>query len=378
MGIGNSLLQLSFCAILLLQVGLLDNKWAVSVPEFKTDVFDIRTFTEHVRPAVPLKEVLLADSAIRNADSAVFVGDVLLARNVEVLMKRYGTAYPLQYFSPQDFAPNPIVIGNFEATIPATHVPTPTGQIQFSVSSSTLPALLERDFALMSLANNHSLDFGDEGLEHTKVALQSVGIKSFGSGNGVDAASIQTFRINNRSVAVIGINALSSVESSSLRDVFTKATRMSDFQIVYVHWGEEYALAQNATQRSLAKDYITLGADMVIGHHPHVTQGIEVIDDVFVFYSLGNLLFDQYFSQDVQEGLALTLQLAPSPRVVLEPYTSRHALSQPRPMVLHERLEFLAGIAERSDTGLYQSIIQGELQLPDSFATSPKMAIINQ
>ena len=85
-----------------------------------------------------------------------------------------------------------------------------------------------------------------------------------------------------------------------------------------------------------------------------------------------------YFSKDVQEGLAIAVQFTPEPQVTLEPFTSTHDLSQPRPMTLTERLSFLSALAARSDDELAPYIMNAELPLRALFASSTKMAIINQ
>ena len=81
----------------------------------------------------------------------------------------------------------------------------------------------------------------------------------------------------------------------------------SDLVVVNIHWGVEYKHYANQIQQNIAHSLIDAGADVIIGHHPHVVEGIEVYKNKPIFYSLGNFIFDQYFSQDTQTELAVGL-----------------------------------------------------------------------
>jgi poly-gamma-glutamate synthesis protein (capsule biosynthesis protein) len=87
----------------------------------------------------------------------------------------------------------------------------------------------------------------------------------------------------------------------------------TDFTIINIHWGTEYEHQFNKLQKEIAHELVDAGADIIIGHHPHVVQGMEMYQGKPIFYSLGNFVFDQYFSPDTQEGLAVGLNLSPNP-----------------------------------------------------------------
>ena len=128
---------------------------------------------------------------------------------------------------------------------------------------------------------------------------------------------------------------------------------------MYVHWGDEYELVHNAKQRDLAEKLIAAGVDLIIGHHPHVVQDIEVIDGVPVLYSLGNFIFDQYFSTEVQIGYTVDLVLSStSQKVNLVPHTAQ-AKTQPRLMTETEKIGFHEALAHRSDPTLTNAIKAG-------------------
>ncbi len=79
--------------------------------------------------------------------------------------------------------------------------------------------------------------------------------------------------------------------------------------VVNIHWGTEYEHEYNTTQSITAHALSDSGADVIIGHHPHVVQGLEIYKNKLIFYSLGNFIFDQYFSSDTQTGLSLGLSI---------------------------------------------------------------------
>lgn len=371
-------IRFALTLILTLQFLTMSSPWSFVPQPYISGESEERVDRTHYRPPQQSISAVLQSQTIPTAQSLVFVGDVLLARNVEVLAKRHGQEYLFKYFTPSSYAPDPYVIGNFEATVPREHIPTPSGQLRFSVSDEMISLLEATEFSAFSLANNHSLDYGEDAFLHTTTQLSEHSLTTFGHGNTVSADSITYTTIDGVTVAIIAVHALVSIDITALESTFKRARGASDAQIVYVHWGNEYELLQNSAQRKLAETFVQLGADLVVGHHPHVTQGIELIDGVPVFYSLGNFLFDQYFSKDVQEGLVIVVTFAPTLRITLQPYSSRYALSQPHPMTVLDRYAYLNSLAQRSSPELMTSVLASEIITETSFASSPKMAIISQ
>ena len=98
----------------------------------------------------------------------------------------------------------------------------------------------------------------------------------------------------------------------------------TDMVIVNMHWGREYEHQYNKRQQEIAQALVDRGADMIIGHHPHVVQGMEIYHNKPIFYSLGNFIFDQYFSADTQEELAVEAVIdGEGMELVLHPLKSR-------------------------------------------------------
>ena len=148
-------------------------------------------------------------------------------------------------------------------------------------------------------------------------------------------------------------------------------------QVVYIHWGNEYEVVHSEEQERMAKSFVSAGADLIVGHHPHVIQDIQLIDGVPVFYSLGNFIFDQYFSKEVTTGLMVELHFSDQPHLKLLPISGR-TLGQPFFVEGDEKAVLLYELSEKSDKRLDLPIKLGEIPLAQSFATSIKTAMISE
>ena len=137
-----------------------------------------------------------------------------------------------------------------------------------------------------NLANNHSADYGDVSLSDTIKYLNEAGISNFIGTN----TAIRD--VNGISVGLVGIDALDETEAAKLENVIGSVKSLgAQLVIVSIHWGEEKATAPNDTQTELAHKAIDAGADLVLGTHPHVLQGIEKYNGKYIAYSLGNFCF---------------------------------------------------------------------------------------
>lgn len=371
-----SLLQVFLTLILVLQLASL----SVS-PEIKSISYGLVHINEQAESKFfNAKPTTVTYASVDSATKGiVFVGDVLLARNVEFLMGKEGAAYPFAGFDLDFFPDKTYAVGNFESAVPREHNPTDTGEMVFSVSEKYLQPLRDAGFTHMSLANNHSYDFGEIDYLHTVTKLAESGVASFGHPNHFGFDSVTFLPIGNKTIALIGLSTLENVpQPEKISEVLSFAEEKSDLQIVFVHWGTEYELTNNDKQEKLASELIVAGTDLIIGHHPHVVQNISRIHGVPVLYSLGNYIFDQYDTNETQHGLVAYLDLSSEPTLNLIPVTSEGTLSQPRQMTEAESLPFLREIAERSDIALRASIARGSIYLDTPVATSPKMAMINR
>lgn len=292
----------------------------------------------------------------------LFVGDIMLARNVETLMNAHGLYYPLKGLRDmlEDYD---AAVGNFEASIPERHARTPSFSFRFSAIPDVAEALSRAGFTDMTLANNHSYDHGKEGYVHTRETLADAGLGVSGNPQAFSADEMLYRTVDDVRVAIIPINALyETPELGVIQAALATATEQSDLQIVFIHWGAEYELIANAQQRAFARAFIDSGADAIIGHHPHVVQDIEEYRGAPIFYSLGNCIFDQYWNTDVQEGLTVAISFKEDETLYeLVPITSIDTQSAPRPMNRIERVQFLDALAERSEQSLSDAIKEGTI-----------------
>ena len=127
------------------------------------------------------------------------------------------------------------------------------------------------------------------------------------------------------------------------------------------HWGAEYQDVSSIVQKKLAHLVIDAGADLVIGHHPHVVQEIEEYGAGMIFYSLGNFIFDQDFSLETQQGLIVKLEVV-SDKLIYQLFPVQIDASQPRLMNDEEKDKFLKNLSKRSDNKLEIEIKNGRIE----------------
>ncbi len=237
----------------------------------------------------------------------VFVGDIMLDGGPGHIVTNGGD--PFAAVAPllrdADFT-----IGNLECAI------TRDGHAvdkpyTFKGPKSALP-LLKKYFSAISLANNHSGDWGRSGFADELTLLEAAGLPFFGGGANLrEAHRPLVLTANGRRVAFLGYNDFPPrsfaakrntpgtawlVERDVVRDI-RSARQQADTVILFLHWGEELEGTPLPEQQALARRLIDAGADAIIGAHPHVTQTIDWYKDRPIVYSLGNFLFD-YFPTD--------------------------------------------------------------------------------
>lgn len=192
----------------------------------------------------------------------------------------------------------------------------------FRVPPDLVSVPLDLGVDLVTLANNHMLDFGREPLTETLAALDGAGIAHVGAGEDLEAAkALKTFEIHGKTIGFLGASRVipeaswnaskynsgvfTTYDASQLVAEIGKAKESCDFVVVLVHWGIERNTLPEDYQKTLARQYIDAGADAVIGSHPHVLQGIEYYQGKPIFYSLGNFIF----SNGPYESIVVELEL---------------------------------------------------------------------
>ncbi len=238
------------------------------------------------------------------------LGDIMLGRAVRTMYEKNGQNYLLGSAS-ELFSGNDIIWTNLEG--PTLYNPpiTPVNGMAFAFTTSSLAILKNANINFLNLANNHGLDQGRKGFEEAQKILRENNFMFMGDPAKIGAASVATTTVNGRELALLGFNAtwqtFKPEEAVKLiREMKSSSSRLI---LVMIHWGEEYKLIHNAEQEKIAHALIDAGAEVVFGHHPHVVQDIEKYNGKYIFYSLGNLLFDQWFSKETQEGLAVEMSI---------------------------------------------------------------------
>jgi len=250
----------------------------------------------------------------------LFVGDVMLGRGIRPIRLRQGNAYPMAPVAPIIHGAD-LSFANLES--PLTVLAYFRGGFNLHAEPAAAEALTLAGFDWVSVANNHSGDHGRGGMVDTLNALRTQNIAWAGGGETETAARRPALRtINGLHIALLAydgtqstLEAQGSLAGSqrldvdrAIGDIQTARSGGADIVITSIHWGVEYSPTPTAGQRRIARQLALAGADLVIGHHPHVVEPLEWITrpggrTAIVAYSLGNFLFDQWFSDPVMEGV---------------------------------------------------------------------------
>ncbi len=275
-------------------------------------------------------------AAGENVVELVAVGDVMLGRRAA------GEPQPFAAVTPWLRAAD-LALGNLECVIAPGGTPCPgrfdgpaLQPYRLCAPPSAVTALRKAGFDVLGLANNHTLDLGPAGLAETVSRLQTDGIATVGAGPSAEAALWPLVRqIEGVRLALLAFNAVPDPADTGFAKTkapdqnedwawagwdqervvaaIAAARAQADAVIISVHWGYEYETRADPAQHDAANRLLEAGADLVIGHHPHVVQGCRVTDEPdggqtnggrFVAYSLGNFVFDQE-QGETRQGLAL-------------------------------------------------------------------------
>lgn len=245
------------------------------------------------------------ESSLRNNQITILgVGDMMLGRYVRTLMDGNGMGYPFEKIK-NELGGIDYIFSNFEGPIKENEVATQKS-ISFRFKPDVVWAVKDAGINIVSLANNHALDQGWGGRDDTMKFLKEAGIYYFGHPKNEVEGNVYMGQVADKTVAFVGFDdTIFKINEDSARQIINELDIIADYVIVSVHWGVEYVHQPTERKKMLAHLFVDSGADIVIGHHPHVVQTMEIYNGKPVFYSLGNFIFDQYFSQDTQEGLGI-------------------------------------------------------------------------
>lgn len=251
-------------------------------------------------------------------------GDVMLSRVVGQKMLKNGYDYPFAKVS-TDIQFADIAFANLETAVLPGRV-VETGEMMFRADPESVEAMAKAGFDIVSLANNHTPNYGDQGLIKTFEYLDKYGLDYVGAGRDFEEAHRPVIKeVKGIKLAFLAYNDSDVVPRTYSAGIDAPGTAFMnpetlkkdieairdqvDLIIVSMHSGTEYIYTANNRQKEFAHAAVDFGADLIIGHHPHVVQEMEEYKGKYIFYSLGNFIFDQMWSEDTRHGGYLWMEL---------------------------------------------------------------------
>lgn len=274
--------------------------------------------------AVALTLVVLTGGIAHGADQhpavvqIVAVGDIMLGGTATPELARFGYDYPFARVRSL-LGRADVVFGNLEGPLTNRGTAAVKQYVFRSPPKSVAPALARAGFSVVSLANNHSMDYGADGLRDTISALNHAGIRHAGAGNNLAAARQPAIvTVGGVRVAVLAYSLTFPEEfwadnthpgtafghEYQVRADVAAAKKRADIVLVSFHWGREGTVEPRDYQRKLGHAAIEAGAAVVVGHHPHLLQGVERYRGGVILYSLGNFVFGSYSPAAARSAIA--------------------------------------------------------------------------
>lgn len=318
------------------------------------------------------------------------VGDIMLDGTARPVFAEHGYDHAFAQVK-KFFQDVPIVIGNLEG--PLTTRGTPEQDKTYVFRSPPGPvsrALRNAGINVVSLANNHTLDYGPDGLADTQAALDAAGIAHLGAGPNLAAARRPVvLEAAGRRVALLGYSVTlpehfyagpdkpgtAFAHESHVRADVAAARAQADIVIVSFHWGQEGKTQLRDYQVHLGRVAIDAGAAAVLGHHPHILQAVEQYKDGVILYSLGNFTFGSYSKQAQVSAVAeLTFAGDRVAELRLHPINVNNfeVEFQPRPLTganADRVVDELIGLSALRDTRLTNDAGTALLRLPAAVPT---------
>jgi len=254
-----------------------------------------------------------------------FVGDIMLDRSVEkAILDHGGGSYKYPFLKIlSELRGYSILFGNLEGPITEGGV-NQGSQYSFKMRPVAAYMLSLAGFDIVSVANNHIADWGKDAIKETMQWLTAANLIYVGADLFEDGASgSKVIRLEDGTKLAFsaftehrGVYAgdtdcpcIALINEEKIKEGVKEAELKADIVIVSFHFGEEYQDLPNDFQKKIGHLAIDSGADLVIGHHPHVVQPVEKYKEGYIAYSLGNFIFDQNFSEETMQGLLLEAEL---------------------------------------------------------------------
>ena len=239
----------------------------------------------------------------------LFAGDVYLSDHVlNAYQKAGGITGVLDEGIRQEIEAADIFMVNQEFPFTDRGTAAADKQYTFRLAPEKVSMFHEMGIDIVTLANNHILDFGEVGLLDSCETLDKAGIQYVGAGENLERArQLETMTVGDKTIGFLGTSrvymAASWAAGASHPGVFSTydpalpleaikaAKEQCDYLVVYVHWGVERETTPKDYQKTMGRQYIDAGADLVVGSHPHVLQEMEIYNGKPIVYSLGNFVF---------------------------------------------------------------------------------------
>lgn len=252
-----------------------------------------------------------------------FAGDVMFDRGVKgSVNKNFNGDYNELFKNVNLFQDDDITLVNLEG--PVSDVGHKVGSIySFRMDPTIISVLNYASVDIVNFANNHVGDYSAVAFKDTLKRLTDNDMLFTGAGdNYTNAITPTVIEKNNIKTCFLGFSDVGPnwmeaqadtagillASDSNFSKIISDAKNQCDVLIVSFHWGDEYK-PHNSRQVKLAHRAVDSGADIVVGHHPHVAQDIEIYKDKPIMYSLGNFIFDQYFSPETMQGLVVQMNV---------------------------------------------------------------------
>jgi hypothetical protein len=270
-------------------------------------VTDIVTPTPTLAPLEPIDEVITEPIVLG------FAGDINFDESSYPVAKydaeKKGILGVLSKDLVEEMNAADIMMLNNEFAYSTRGTKTPDKSYTFRADPSRVGILSEMGVDIVSLANNHALDYGPDALTDTFHTLDGAQIDYVGAGENLDRAKAPIYRtVGDKKIAYVSasrvvfsmdwyasdtkLGMIGTYDPTIILESIKEAEANSDFVVVFVHWGVERNNYPEEYQRTLATQYIDAGADAVVGGHPHVLQGFEYYKGKPIAYSLGNFWFN--------------------------------------------------------------------------------------
>jgi gamma-polyglutamate biosynthesis protein CapA len=264
--------------------------------------------TAEFKPAVAIRKSLV---------TILFVGDVMFDRGVRnSIEKNFSGNYHTLYANAPYIQEADIAFANLEGPVAMSGHKVGSA-FSFRMDPLGLSAMKEAGFDIVSFANNHVGDYTNAAFSETLTRLNESNILYAGAGTTYAEATtprivtVRGMRIGFLAATDVGPTWMKAGEAKpgilladdpNMASIVAKAKEACDILVLSFHWGNEYS-PKNERQEKLAHLVIDNGADIVVGHHPHVMEEVELYNGKPIFYSLGNFIFDQYFSMHTLRGM---------------------------------------------------------------------------